>query len=69
MKLVEALEVIIASENSEENTKVEFKWEVVAFDKDYTTLNITFLNPWDISDGQNIDTLHLTFWGVEFFKS
>ena len=69
MKLVEALEVIIASENSEENTKVEFKWEVVAFDKDYTTLNITFLNSWDISDGPNIDTLHLTFWGVEFFKS
>ena len=68
MQLIEALELLITPDN-EEAKKVEFTWDLIDYERDYIWLQLTFLNPWDISDSAQFDTLSVTFWGVDYFKS
>lgn len=55
-----------ASENAR---KIDFTWDLLGFNKDHIWLQLSFDNPWDISDDTQYDTLSVTFWGVEYFKS
>ena len=70
MKLIDALELLITPEDKEEKTKkIEFTWDITAYTKDYIWIQLEFINPRDISNDSQYDTLSLTFWGVEYFKS
>ena len=72
MKLIDALELLITPANSldeSEMKKVEFTWEIKAFSQDYIWIQLEFVNPWDIANDSQFDTLSVTFWGVEYFKS
>ena len=50
MQLIDALELLITPEDSENAKKVEFTWDMIGYNQDYIWLQLTFLNPWDISD-------------------
>ena len=70
MKLIDALELLITPDDPNESTKnVQFTWDIIAYSKDYIWIQLDFINPWDISTDSQFDTLSLTFWGVEYFKS
>ena len=70
MKLIDALEILITPDDLQENTKkIEFTWDITAYSRDYIWIQLDFVNPWDISNDSRFDTLSLTFWGVEYFKS
>ena len=68
MQLIDSMEILVTPVNDEDK-KVEFKWEVMGYNKDYIWLNITFVNPWELSDDMQYDVLSVTFWGTEYFKS
>lgn len=68
MQLIDALEVLITPESESAKT-VDFTWDLLGFNKDFIWLKLKFANPWDISDDTQYDTLTVTFWGVEYFKS
>ena len=42
---------------------------MLGYNQDFIWLQLTFLNPWEISDETQSDILSVTFWGVEYFKS
>ena len=70
MKLINALELLITPDDKEGDAeKIDFTWDITAYSKDYIWIQLDFINPWDISDDTQADTLSLTFWGVEYFKS
>ena len=72
MRLVDALEVLITKdegEEDEERREIEFSWHVIGYTDDFIYLKIDYENPWDISDSPGLDTLSVTFWGTNFFKS
>ena len=70
MKLINALEILITPNDKEEsNEKIDFTWDITAYSRDYIWIQLDFINPWDISNDNQYDTLSLTFWGVEYFKS
>ena len=50
MQLIDALELLITPEDSENAKKVEFTWDMIGYNQDYIWLQLTFLTPWDISD-------------------
>lgn len=56
-------------EEGEERRDIEFSWHVVGYTNDFIYLKIDYENPWDISDSPGLDTLSVTFWGTNFFKS
>ena len=65
MKLIDALELLITTDVKEEKAKeIKFTWDITAFTKDYIWIQLEFINPWDISNDSQYDTLSLTFWGV-----
>ena len=70
MQLIDALELQILP-NDPENTihKLEFTWDLIAYDEDNIQIQLHFINPYAISDDSALDKLSVTFWGVEFFKS
>ena len=70
MKLIDALELLITPNDADESVKkIEFSWDITAYSKDYIWMQLNFVNPWDISNDSQFDTLSVTFWGVEYFKS
>ena len=72
MQLIDALELLITSDDPDEESstnKIVFKWDIKAYSSDYIWLQLEFENPWDISNDSQFDTLSVTFWGVEYFKS
>ena len=70
MKLIDALELLITPyDNQESAKKIDFTWDITAYSKDYIWIQLDFINPWDISNDSQFDTLSVTFWGVEYFKS
>lgn len=69
MQLVDALELQITPEDPVNKKEINFKWDILAFSSDYIWLQLRIENPWDISDDQQSDTLSITFWGVDYFKS
>ena len=72
MQLINALELLITPDdiyNSEDVKKIKFTWDITAYSKNYIWMQLYFENPWDISNDSQFDTLSVTFWGVEYFKS
>ena len=70
MKLIDALELLITPDDpSEHSESVHFTWDITAYSKDYIWIQLDFINPWEISTDSQFDTLSLTFWGVDYFKS
>ena len=70
MKLIDALELMITPDDPDEDVKkINFTWDITAYSKEHIWLQLTFQNPWDISNDSQFDTLSITFWGVEYFKS
>ena len=50
MQLIEALELLISPQDSENAKRVEFTWNMTGYNQDYIWLQLTFINLWDISD-------------------
>lgn len=69
-KLIDALELRITPEDSEIGIKVNFTWDILGYSEEFIWLQLYILNPWEISQTeQQLDTLSVTFWGTEYFKS
>lgn len=69
MQLIDALELRITPDDTEKFQRVQFTWDILAYSQDYIWLQLIIENPWQISDDARFDTLSVTFWGVEYFKS
>lgn len=69
MLLLDALQVRMEKENFDEESDnvVNFEWDVIDFDEDFTKLQIKFENPEHIDSFYSEDYITVTFWGVEFF--
>ena len=71
IKLIDALELRIAPRDGDydESEMVLFEWEVVKFDSDGLTLQLYLENPENVSEGGQIDTLFITFYGKKLFRA
>ena len=70
MQLIDALELQILPDDPENIIyKIEFTWDLLAYNEDIMVIQLYFVNPWAVSDDTVNDKLSVTFWGVEFFKS
>ena len=70
MKLIDALELLITPNDPNESTEsIKYTWDITAYSKDYIWIQLDFINPWEISNDSQFDTLSVTFWGVDYFKS
>lgn len=70
MQLVDALELLITPDDPDKSLKpVQFTWTVTGFTTEFIWIKLDFVNPRDISDDHRFDTLSVTFWGIEYFKS
>ena len=70
MQLIDALELQILPDDPENIIyKIEFTWDLLAYNEDIMVIQLYFVNPWAVSDDTINDKLSVTFWGVEFFKS
>ena len=70
MQLIDALELQILPDDPDNTIyKIEFTWDLMAYNEDIMVIQLNFINPWAISDDTAYDKLSVTFWGVEFFKS
>lgn len=69
MKLLDALEVRIMPDDPDEGKVVEFEWDILGYDNDYIWLQLYIKNPWDVAADGQFDTISVTFWGTEYFKS
>ena len=46
MKLINVLEILITPDEKEENTeKIDFTWEITAYNRDYFWIQLDFTNP------------------------
>lgn len=48
---------------------MSFEWDILGYDTDYIWLQLVIDNPWDVSADGQFDTIFVTFWGTEYFKS
>lgn len=69
MQLVDALEVRITPDDPEVESNAKFTWDILGYNQDFIKLQLIIENPWDISADQQLDTLSVTFWGVDYFRS
>ena len=65
MELLDALEIKIIDEYGERS---DFKWNVLGFDTDFFWIQIDFDDP-KLVAATGVETLSVTFWGTEYFKS
>lgn len=65
MNLLDALEVKIINEYGESS---EFSWDVLGFNENFFWIQIDFSDPRLVAS-TGAETLSVTFWGTEYFKS
>ena len=69
MKLIEAMEVQIIPEDAESAKQAEFDWTILGYDSNFIWVQLEIQNPEDVSTNGQFDTISVTFWGTEYFKS
>jgi len=69
MKLLDALEIKIMPDDPEIGKVVNFKWDILGYNTEYIYLQLSLQNPWEVSADGQFDTISVTFWGTEYFKS
>jgi hypothetical protein len=69
MKLLDALEIKILPDDPEVGKVVNFDWDILGYDTEYIYLQLYIKNPWEVSVDGQFDTITVTFWGTEYFKS
>ena len=43
--------------------------DILGYDTEYIYLQLYIKNPWEVSADGQFDTITVTFWGTEYFKS
>ena len=69
MKLLDALEITISPDDLESGRAIDFDWDILGFDENRIWLQLYIENPWDVAADGEYDTIYVTFWGTEYFKS
>ena len=72
MQIVNALEIQIASADSdeEETNDIEYTYDLVSYSTDALMLQFNFANPAEVSSTlTDPKEISVTFWGTEFFKN
>jgi len=69
MKLLDALEIKILPEDRDFGVTVDFDWDILGYDEKYIWLQLYIRNPWEVAADGQFDTIYVTFWGTEYFKS
>ena len=67
--LLDALELVVTLYDPDGSLELQFSWDIEEFTEDYIWIKVNFQNPTKVSEGLELDTLSITFWGVDYFKS
>ena len=69
LNIIDALEISVESENANGDlTERKVGWDLIDFDENRLRLQVIFEAPETISTELKVDTIKVTFYGVEFFS-